>query len=111
MKRTAFCFFACLVASSAMADVELGSRPAYLVDQMAEGPLKAKLSACSGPFRPSGFSIAHRGAPMGYPEHTVESYRAANKMGAGIQIIRSKVFWQAAVTIKQPRVHGEGAGS
>ncbi|NCV86976.1 MAG: hypothetical protein EBW14_14165, partial [Oxalobacteraceae bacterium] len=32
----------------------------------------------------SYFSIAHRGAPLFFPEHTVESLAAANLMGAGI---------------------------
>jgi glycerophosphoryl diester phosphodiesterase len=33
---------------------------------------------------PSDFSIAHRGAPLQFPEHTRESYIAAARMGAGI---------------------------
>jgi glycerophosphoryl diester phosphodiesterase len=35
-------------------------------------------------FRRSDFSIGHRGACMMYPEHTVESYKAAGVQGAGI---------------------------
>ncbi|CRK76093.1 hypothetical protein NIG5292_02150 [Nereida ignava] len=31
----------------------------------------------------SSFSIGHRGAPMQFPEHTVESNRAAALMGGG----------------------------
>jgi glycerophosphoryl diester phosphodiesterase len=34
--------------------------------------------------RPTPFSIGHRGAALGYPEHTRESYEAAARMGAGI---------------------------
>jgi glycerophosphoryl diester phosphodiesterase len=35
-------------------------------------------------FSKSDFSIGHRGACMQYPEHTLESYKAAALMGAGI---------------------------
>ncbi len=62
-----------------------GDRPAYLVAQLPEGALKDELSACLGnPLTPHPFSIGHRGAPLHYPEHTVESYRAAADQGAGI---------------------------
>lgn len=67
------------------ADVELGPRPYYLIDQMADGPLKSKLESCKGmDFKQHPFSIGHRGAPMMFPEHTVESNVAAARMGAGI---------------------------
>lgn len=66
-------------------DVEVGSRPYFLVDDMDESELKSALAACSeGPFYKTDFSIGHRGAPMQYPEHTKESYEAAARMGAGI---------------------------
>lgn len=65
--------------------IELGPRPYYLIDQMAEGPLKEKLSACIGqPLKKTKFSISHRGAPLQFPEHTQESYKAGALMGAGI---------------------------
>lgn len=65
--------------------VQLGPRPFFLVDDMDEGPLKERLQKCeNGPFSPSDFSIGHRGAALQFPEHTVESYTAAAKMGAGI---------------------------
>jgi glycerophosphoryl diester phosphodiesterase len=65
--------------------VQLGPRPFFLVDDMAESRLKRKLQSCSnGPFRKSDFSIGHRGAALQFPEHTEESYRAAARMGAGI---------------------------
>ena len=52
---------------------------------MEESRLKDKLMSCEdGPFQPSDFSIGHRGAPLQFPEHTVESYTAAARMGAGI---------------------------
>ena len=65
--------------------IELGPRPAYLISQMADGPLKDKLASCADmePQR-SDFSIGHRGAAMMFPEHTEQSYRAAGLMGAGI---------------------------
>jgi glycerophosphoryl diester phosphodiesterase len=64
---------------------QLGPRPFYLIDQMADGELKQALAACAaGPFTPSRFSIGHRGAPLQFPEHTREGYLAAARMGAGI---------------------------
>ncbi|PVB63291.1 glycerophosphodiester phosphodiesterase family protein [Labrenzia sp. 011] len=65
--------------------IELGPRPAYLVSQMPAGPLKEKLAACIGqPAKRTLFSVSHRGAPLQFPEHTEEGYRAASLMGAGI---------------------------
>lgn len=66
--------------------VQLGPRPFFLVDDMVESPLKRDLQRCAqrGEFTPRDFSIGHRGAPMQFPEHTVESYTAAARMGAGI---------------------------
>jgi glycerophosphoryl diester phosphodiesterase len=60
-------------------------RPLFLVDRMAASPLKDKLAACMGQtVAPSHFSIGHRGAPLLFPEHTVEGNTAAARMGAGI---------------------------
>ncbi|MDJ0739538.1 MAG: glycerophosphodiester phosphodiesterase family protein [Gammaproteobacteria bacterium] len=65
--------------------VQLGPRPYFLVGDMARSRLKRRLERCAGgPFRPTDFSIGHRGAPRQFPEHTEESYRAAARMGAGI---------------------------
>ncbi|PPD13517.1 MAG: glycerophosphodiester phosphodiesterase [Methylocystis sp.] len=65
--------------------VQLGPRPSYLVDGMDEGPLKSRLMECrNGPFRRTDFSIGHRGAALQFPEHTLESYNAGARMGAGI---------------------------
>src|SRR6056297_685374 len=75
-----------LTAPAFAADqISYGPRPAYLIDRIADGALKNTLSACLGqtPAR-SQFSIGHRGAPLLFPEHTVESNRAAARMGAGI---------------------------
>lgn len=87
MTRLSLTLLAALAGTTALADAHLsyGPRPAYLISQMADSPLKTKLESCAGqtPAR-SDFSIGHRGAPLMFPEHTVESYRAAAQMGAGI---------------------------
>lgn len=65
--------------------IQLGPRPYYLIDNMESSTLKESLKKCSkGPFKATDFSIGHRGAPLQFPEHTEESYRAAARMGAGI---------------------------
>lgn len=65
--------------------IQPGPRPFFLVNDMADSPLKTRLLACAeGPFRKTDFSIGHRGAPLQFPEHTKESYEAAVGMGAGI---------------------------
>ena len=65
--------------------VQLGPRPFFLISQMQASPLKHQLQQCSkGPFRKTNFSIGHRGAPLMFPEHTLESYEAAALMGAGV---------------------------
>lgn len=66
-------------------NVQVGPRPYYLVNDMDEGPLKEKMKKCSeGPFKVSDFVFAHRGAPLQFPEHTLESYNAARRQGAGV---------------------------
>jgi len=65
--------------------VQVGVRPQYLVEGMDDGPLKQRLQRCEdGPFYRTDFSIAHRGAPLEFPEHTKEAYEAGAHMGAGI---------------------------
>lgn len=65
--------------------VQLGPRPFYLLDEMVDSSLKRELQQCAGgPFKVTDFSIAHRGAPLQFPEHTRESYVAGARMGAGI---------------------------
>ena len=55
------------------AQLQLGVRPFFLVEGMDDSRLKDKLQRCeNGPFRRSTFSIAHRGAPLQFPEHTKE---------------------------------------
>jgi glycerophosphoryl diester phosphodiesterase len=66
-------------------NVQVGVRPFYLVEGMEASPLKTKLQQCAaGPFYRSKFSVSHRGAPLEFPEHSRESYTAANQMGAGV---------------------------
>ncbi len=65
--------------------IQLGPRPFFLVNSLNDDQLKSELTTCiNGPFQRSDFSIAHRGAPLQFPEHTRESYEAAALMGAGI---------------------------
>jgi glycerophosphoryl diester phosphodiesterase len=73
--------------SSPIASVQLGPRPFFLANEMADGPLKRRLQHCAATresYKPTLFSIGHRGAPLQFPEHTKESYEAAARMGAGI---------------------------
>lgn len=95
MKRPAIAGFLVLIGvlvslDSALANdkktpAQLGPRPFALVDHLSDGALKEALTQCAaGPFYKSEFSIGHRGAPLQFPEHTEESYRAAARMGAGI---------------------------
>lgn len=66
--------------------IQVGPRPYWLVSDMDESRLKQKLLSCAdGPFRRTDFTVSHRGAPLQFPEHTLESYEAAFRMGAGVQ--------------------------
>ena len=66
-------------------NTQYGVRPFYLIDAMKDGSLKSKLRSCAGNTpKSTTFSIAHRGAPLEFPEHTVQSNKAAALMGAGI---------------------------
>jgi glycerophosphoryl diester phosphodiesterase len=93
MRRSLFAFavagITCLQPLAAMAApavAQLGPRPFFLVDDMADSPLKQELQACTNRtvFTRRDFSIGHRGAAMQFPEHTKESYVAAARTGAGI---------------------------
>lgn len=65
--------------------VQLGPRPFYLIEKLSDNSLKDALKQCAkSPFVRSDFSIAHRGAPLQFPEHTKEAYEAGARMGAGI---------------------------
>ena len=68
--------------------VQLGPRPFWLVDQMTDSRLKKRFEFCADNikrYKQNQWSIGHRGAPLQFPEHTVESYTAAARMGAGVQ--------------------------
>jgi len=67
--------------------VSIGSRPYFIVDSMEDSFLKTKLTECAETkdmTMKNDWSIGHRGACMQYPEHTLESYKAALVQGAGI---------------------------
>jgi glycerophosphoryl diester phosphodiesterase len=65
--------------------IQVGVRPAFLVAGMQDSELKRRLLSCQDDLvRRTKFSIAHRGAPLQFPEHTKESYDAGARMGAGI---------------------------
>ncbi|MBC8024845.1 MAG: glycerophosphodiester phosphodiesterase [Steroidobacteraceae bacterium] len=71
--------------ASASVSIQVGDRPAFLIDGMDESALKRKLASCSNDLvRRTKFSIAHRGAPLQFPEHTKEAYTAGARQGAGI---------------------------
>jgi len=66
-------------------NVQVGPRPYFLISQMKPSDLKTKLESCADKkINKSEFSIGHRGAALMFPEHTLESYQAAARMGAGI---------------------------
>ena len=90
MIRFAFAALLTALPASSFADnggipLSYGERPFFLIDKLEDGPLKEQLLACSNqtPQR-SEFSIGHRGAPLLFPEHTVQSNLAAARQGAGI---------------------------
>ncbi|KAK9646463.1 hypothetical protein HCH54_005208 [Aspergillus fumigatus] len=70
----------------AVTNIQVGPRPYYLVDAMADSPLKEKLQSCSEQHikHAPAFSISHRGGPLDFPEHSREGMLAATRMGAGI---------------------------
>ncbi|QIZ85864.1 glycerophosphodiester phosphodiesterase [Bermanella marisrubri] len=66
--------------------ISVGPRPMFLIDQMEDGQLKTQLRGCQNKIlEHQAFSIAHRGAPLMFPEHGFSSYQAAHTMGAGKQ--------------------------
>ncbi|WP_083007839.1 glycerophosphodiester phosphodiesterase family protein [Halomonas sp. GT] len=77
---------------SAAQQVTLGPRPLFLVNDMSadnehERALKASLLNCAAEqtqWQRSPLTIGHRGAPLQFPEHTLESYIAGAQGGAGI---------------------------
>ncbi|TVP51900.1 MAG: glycerophosphodiester phosphodiesterase [Halomonas sp.] len=77
---------------SAAQQITLGPRPLFLVNDMSadndhERALKASLLSCAAEqtqWQRSPLTIGHRGAPLQFPEHTLESYIAGAQGGAGI---------------------------
>lgn len=58
-------------------------RPYWFIPKVNNSQLKHDLWACrQQALRPHTFSIAHRGASMQFPEHTLEAYLAAAHQGA-----------------------------
>lgn len=81
----AMTIFSAVASAGESYNVQVGSRPYYLIDKMENKALQQQLQQCAnGPFRVTDFSIGHRGAALQYPEHSKESYEAAARMGAGI---------------------------
>ncbi len=66
------------------APVPVAQRLTWLAEQQGNAATRARLENCANPGAPSRFSIAHRGAPALFPEHTREAYLAAIAQGAGI---------------------------
>jgi glycerophosphoryl diester phosphodiesterase len=67
--------------------VQLGPRPFYLVNTLDDSDLADRLRRCAdrSSFRPTDFSIGHRGGgTLQFPEETQENYEAGARMGAGI---------------------------
>lgn len=93
MKRLLFfCAITSLIAcqslqpSNQQASISLGPRPLFLIQKMEDSQLKRRLLECQDEaVETQSFSIAHRGAPLMFPEHGLAGYRAAHEMGAGKQ--------------------------
>ena len=70
---------------SAHATIDPTGRALALSEALNDTALKQKLQSCATQdFYATDFSIAHRGAPLGYPEHSREGYIAAAEQGAGV---------------------------
>lgn len=73
------------IADTNQITVNPTNRALFLSDTLLNAELKQRLGSCANQdFYPSDFAIAHRGAPLGYPEHSREGYIAAAQQGAGI---------------------------
>ena len=71
------------LAAPVTAPPHVGARPRALVEELPDGALRERLSAClSAPARAGPRTIGHRGAPLRFPEHTREGYIAAVRLGA-----------------------------
>lgn len=88
MKQRLLFIYLCMLPFISCAEnfnVQVGPRPYFLISQMKPSALKTKLQSCSNKqMHKTPFSIGHRGAALMFPEHTLESYQAAARMGAGV---------------------------
>lgn len=88
MKKKLTSLILCLISTLALGqdfNVQVGPRPYFLISQMQPSTLKSKLESCQNKkLSKNEFSIGHRGAALMFPEHTLESYQAAARMGAGV---------------------------
>lgn len=88
MKKKLTSLILCLISTIALGqdfNVQVGPRPYFLISQMQPSTLKSKLESCQNKkLSKNEFSIGHRGAALMFPEHTLESYQAAARMGAGV---------------------------
>ena len=88
MKQKLLIIYFCMlpfVGNAEDFNVQVGPRPYFLISQMKPSALKSKLESCSNKkLQKQNFSIGHRGAALMFPEHTLESYQAAARMGAGV---------------------------
>ena len=63
---------------SVHATVDPTGRALALSEALTDTALKQRLQSCAtADFYPTDFTIAHRGAPLGYPEHSREGYIVA----------------------------------
>jgi glycerophosphoryl diester phosphodiesterase len=78
------------VSPKPIKNIQLGPRPFWLIDQLEDGPLKAKLESCTEmKMKPSAWSISHRGGgTLQFPEETHGSIMA------GVSWIVPKEFGQ-----------------
>ena len=75
----------CAYQSNSDMPIDVSDRARVLAADLAPSSLRDELLQCGvSAFAPTEFSISHRGAPLGYPEHTREGYLAAATMGAGV---------------------------
>ncbi|MEO1033961.1 MAG: glycerophosphodiester phosphodiesterase family protein [Pseudomonadota bacterium] len=72
-------------AAPPAATQEFDPRPRSLAQSVDDPALRTQLLTCDATHpKPTRFVIGHRGAPLEYAEHTVESYTAAARQGAGL---------------------------
>ncbi len=82
--------------------VQLGPRPYYLVNSMKEGDLKDKLKKCAEEktdFKPSDWSISHRGSCM------LVSFRLCCSFYPHILLFFNHIFMVSAKIIIDARTH------